>query len=310
MHRTLRSDRHSVTGPLATVRNRAAADIGLGSKFAPCWEVIGASGRCAVGALAQLNLTVRMGPSSRDPQHLGAFRASLTRLSIRVAPEGCGHGLAVRRVVPGATNLGTARYPALMERPVMRSPIPQTEAKLREAGFFLQRMMGEFTWHPGRVEPLRFYASAAQSAGRSVTFVLATESGGKYHDWYDEWSRTRLTEEQREFLQSMNDWRRKEVHLEGAMSEQTHATRHFHPTGRPEGNLGLQHARPWLYFSGRLLLHPETTTPPAERVELTKARTTDASSRSTKRWLRNRGSSSAAIGPITSQATSRSTSRS
>jgi hypothetical protein len=136
-------------------------------------------------------------------------------------------------------------------------------------------MMGERVYHPGRLDRLRFYTSAALSAARSVTLVLRAEFIG-YLQWRDGWLANRLTAEERAFFHSMKDRRDEELHARSTTKERPNTVRHM--TWRPEppsGEVeGLGFPLPPLLMLERWL-RPKSITPPPQRAERVKAKTAD-----------------------------------
>ncbi len=67
--------------------------------------------------------------------------------------------------------------------------IPQTLKKVRETGFFLALMKNAAKLMDFEREDFEFYLSAFLSAGRSVTFCLCSDLGGKkiYKPRFDLW---------------------------------------------------------------------------------------------------------------------------
>jgi hypothetical protein len=116
----------------------------------------------------------------------------------------------------------------------MSADIPETERKLREAQFFLGCMQAEERKTVREPEVFRFYLSAFLSAGRSVTFRLQNEVGGRYRPWFDEWL-MRQSEDERKFLTFMNDQRRAEVHMLGSETTQQTEMVPLHLTDRSVG---------------------------------------------------------------------------
>jgi hypothetical protein len=74
--------------------------------------------------------------------------------------------------------------------------IVATERKLREARFFLGRLIDE-SKSAVRNEPeaFGFYLSAFLSAGRGVTFALQHEDKDMYDTWFPGWFAQRRVEE-------------------------------------------------------------------------------------------------------------------
>lgn len=100
-------------------------------------------------------------------------------------------------------------------------PTPDTQRKLQETAFFLRHMeLEEQKAVRNEPEAFGFYLSAFLSAGRSVTFVLQTETSTSKEDWepwFSAWLSSRTGDEQT-LLKLMNDQRRFEVHNTGAVT--------------------------------------------------------------------------------------------
>ena len=86
--------------------------------------------------------------------------------------------------------------------------IPQTLKKVREAGFFLALMKNAAKLMDFEREDFEFYLNAFLSAGRSVTFCLCSDLGGKkiYKPRFDVWC-GKLTDEQRAEMNFLRDQR-------------------------------------------------------------------------------------------------------
>lgn len=87
-----------------------------------------------------------------------------------------------------------------------------TERKLREARFFLDRLIAE-SKRAVRNEPeaLGFYLSAFLSAARSVTFALQHEEKDRYDAWFPSWFAQRGVEDQEllNFLKTQRNYAEK-----------------------------------------------------------------------------------------------------
>jgi len=85
--------------------------------------------------------------------------------------------------------------------------IPLTERKLREAQFFLARLIEE-SKRRVRNEPeaFEFFLSALLGAGRSVTWVLQHEAKARYDQWFPGWL-NRLSDDDRELFQYLKGQR-------------------------------------------------------------------------------------------------------
>lgn len=88
--------------------------------------------------------------------------------------------------------------------------IDDTQKKLREARFFLNKLESEHK-RAVRNEPeaFGFYMSAFLSAARSVTFALQKEEKQKYDQWFPGWLAAR-GEDERELLALMTEQRNQE----------------------------------------------------------------------------------------------------
>jgi hypothetical protein len=97
--------------------------------------------------------------------------------------------------------------------------IDATERKLREAQFFLERLVTEST-KPVRNDPeaFGFYLSALLSAARSVTFALQYEEKEKYDAWFPEWF-AKLSSDDQKFFKFLKEQRNVELHQGGSELE-------------------------------------------------------------------------------------------
>jgi hypothetical protein len=106
--------------------------------------------------------------------------------------------------------------------------IEGTKKKLREAGFFLQRLVEEER-HIYRPEPEArdFYLSAFLSAARSVGDFIGVEEGERYREWFEH-RKLSLSDEERDLLRFTNDQRVQSVHIRGpnVQANITHAPIH------------------------------------------------------------------------------------
>jgi hypothetical protein len=98
--------------------------------------------------------------------------------------------------------------------------IEATQRKLREAAFFLQRLIDErqrSVRNEPRNEPeaFLFYLSAFLSAARSVTLVLQKEEKQRYDAWFPTWF-ARRSKDERDLCNFMRDQRNVELHETGA----------------------------------------------------------------------------------------------
>ena len=69
--------------------------------------------------------------------------------------------------------------------------VENVEKKLREAGFFLDKMSEQEHGAFGRKEQFEFYLSAFLSAGRTVDYRLRHEQGATYGKWRTAWDAMR-----------------------------------------------------------------------------------------------------------------------
>ena len=94
--------------------------------------------------------------------------------------------------------------------------IEATQRKLREANFFLQRLIDE-SQRSVRNEPeaFLFYLSAFLSAARSATLVLQKEEKQRYDAWFPKWF-ARRSKDERDLCNFMRDQRNVELHETGA----------------------------------------------------------------------------------------------
>jgi hypothetical protein len=94
--------------------------------------------------------------------------------------------------------------------------IEATQRKLREANFFLQRLIDERQrFVRNEPEAFQFYLSAFLSAARSVTLALQKEEKPRYDAWFPKWFK-RLSEDDRNLCNFMKDQRNVELHETGA----------------------------------------------------------------------------------------------
>jgi hypothetical protein len=89
------------------------------------------------------------------------------------------------------------------------------EKKLREARFFLGKMIEQESIAFGEKEPFDFYLSAFLSAGRTVDYRLRHEHRAIYPTWRDGWNNT-LNPTQQGLIKFMIDDRNVEVHESGS----------------------------------------------------------------------------------------------
>jgi hypothetical protein len=94
----------------------------------------------------------------------------------------------------------------------MKPLIENVEKKLREAKFFLNKMIEHDLEDK---EPFEFYLSAFLSAGRTVDYRLRYEQEAIYPTWRTAWDAT-LTQAQQDLIKYMVDERNDEVHRSGS----------------------------------------------------------------------------------------------
>jgi hypothetical protein len=93
--------------------------------------------------------------------------------------------------------------------------LEQVEKKLREADFFLSKMVEQEGHAFGDKEPFDFYLSAFLNAARTVDYRLVHEQKAAYKPWRDKWDST-LTPDQRTLIKFLVDDRIAEVHASGS----------------------------------------------------------------------------------------------
>jgi hypothetical protein len=93
--------------------------------------------------------------------------------------------------------------------------LAQVRKKLREAEFFLGRMMEHEQQLIGDREPFDFYLSAFLSAARTVDYRLRHEQNPTYKAWRERWDSS-LTGEENALIKFMVDDRNFEVHESGS----------------------------------------------------------------------------------------------
>ena len=135
--------------------------------------------------------------------------------------------------------------------------IEATQRKLREALFFLDRLIQE-RGQAVRTEPEAFgyYLSALLSAARSVTWALQFEEKEKYDAWFPAWLASRGAEEREllAFLKNQRNYEQKRGGAEVAVAwdyipisrvpraDRSHPAYGFHwvgPPGTPEPLVGI-----------------------------------------------------------------------
>jgi hypothetical protein len=104
--------------------------------------------------------------------------------------------------------------------------IEGVEKKLREARFFLKKMIEHERMAFRDKEPFDFYLSASLNAGRTVDYRLQHEQATVYRSWRIGWNAT-LTEEQQRLIKFMIDDRNDEVHESGSSRTVTTENREF-----------------------------------------------------------------------------------
>jgi len=93
--------------------------------------------------------------------------------------------------------------------------LSRVHKKLREAEFFLGKMIEQEPRFVGDKEPFDFYLSAFLSAGRSVDYRLRREQGDTYPVWRNAWDK-RLAKDDAHLIKLMIDDRNEEVHATGS----------------------------------------------------------------------------------------------
>jgi len=91
----------------------------------------------------------------------------------------------------------------------------QVEKKLREAEFFLSKMVDQEKRAFGDKEPFDFYLSAFLNAARVIDYRLRHMHGETYGPWYTKWKKT-LTRDQRKLIKFLVTDRNLEVHAKGS----------------------------------------------------------------------------------------------
>ena len=95
------------------------------------------------------------------------------------------------------------------------SVIESVQKKLREASFFLSKMIEHERLAFDNKEPFDFYLSAFLNAGRTVDYRLRHEHKAIYPDWRIGWNAT-LPQAQQRLIKFMVDDRNLEVHSKGS----------------------------------------------------------------------------------------------
>ena len=93
--------------------------------------------------------------------------------------------------------------------------IEGTQKKLREANFFLDKMIDHECRAVPNKEPFDFYLSAFLNAGRTVDYRLRHEHKAKYPAWRTRWDKA-LPPAQQRLIKFMVDDRDVEVHESGS----------------------------------------------------------------------------------------------
>jgi hypothetical protein len=106
--------------------------------------------------------------------------------------------------------------------------IEGVEKKLREAKFFLDKMIEHERMAFKDKEPFEFYLSAFLSAGRTVDYRLRHEQKAIYPTWRTAWDAT-LTQTQQDLIKFMVDERNDEVHESGSSHTVGTENREFGP---------------------------------------------------------------------------------
>jgi len=91
----------------------------------------------------------------------------------------------------------------------------RVDKKLREAHFFLSKMVELSRLAFSDSEEIDFYLSAFLSAGRSVDYRLRSEQKAAYCSFYEGWER-RLSTDERQLFKFLMDDRALEVHHSGS----------------------------------------------------------------------------------------------
>jgi hypothetical protein len=126
--------------------------------------------------------------------------------------------------------------------------------KLREARFFLEKMVEREQKAFGDHEEFDFYLSAFLSAGRSVRYRLHYEQVDVYLTFYDAWEKVLPSNEQR-LIKFMADDRSFEVHESGSR--------------RAEHEVHIPVQGTYQDKSGTLFAYSPVGTPPAEIIKPT-----------------------------------------
>ena len=121
--------------------------------------------------------------------------------------------------------------------------------KLREARFFLGKMVERQQKAFGEHEQFDFYLSAFLSAGRSVDYRLRHEQGDVYESFRDAWDKTLSATEQK-VMKFMVDDRNFEIHESGSTRAEQESSIIVHNTYQDE--------------SGTVIVSSPPGTPPAE----------------------------------------------
>lgn len=103
--------------------------------------------------------------------------------------------------------------------------------KIREARFFLDRMIEREALAFGDHEQFDFLLSAFLSASRSIDYRMRCEEGDAYRVFRDQWD-AHLSAGERELIKFLVDDRNREVHRSGSTRAQHHVEIPLHGTYR------------------------------------------------------------------------------
>jgi hypothetical protein len=93
--------------------------------------------------------------------------------------------------------------------------LERVEKKLREATFFLSKMVDQGKRASGERKPFDFYLSAFLNAARSIDYRLRHEQKAAYEPWREKWNEA-LTPDQSALVKYLIDDRNVEVHESGS----------------------------------------------------------------------------------------------
>jgi hypothetical protein len=139
-----------------------------------------------------------------DAAPLGFLAKTYLLPRLNDQPEAVGQTVAGPAVELDANDLGT-----------FRMNIEGVEKKLREARFFLDKMIEHERMAFDKKEPFDFYLSAFLGAGRTVDYRLRHVQKAIYPIWRDGWDAT-LTQAQQDLIKFMIDDRNVEIHASGS----------------------------------------------------------------------------------------------